>query len=82
MFKVKNMHSGSPLDPGVHEARQSRVTYITWLGKAKFCILKLTSSFHNLSSAPWLMLIEEGYDNSKIAFFMLFWECMDRFWAN
>ena len=27
------------------------------------------------------MLIEEGYDNSKIAFFMLFWACMDRFWA-
>ena len=33
-------------------------------------------------NALWLMLIEEGYDNSKIAFFMLFWACMDRFWAN
>ena len=34
------------------------------------------------NTALWLMLIVEGYNNSKFNFFMVFLACMDRFGAN
>ena len=33
------------------------------------------------SSALWLTLLEEGYNNSKNMFFVLFWACMEWFWV-
>ena len=35
VFKVKNMHSESPLYPEIHEAGQRQPMNITLLGKAK-----------------------------------------------
>ena len=38
MFRVKGMHSGSPLNPcRLHEARQTQATYIKFLIKTKTC---------------------------------------------
>ena len=35
VFKVKNMHSESPLYPEIHELGQRQATYNTLLGKLK-----------------------------------------------
>ena len=35
VWRMKNMHSGSPQIPGLHEARQSWATYTTVLGQGR-----------------------------------------------
>ena len=52
MLRVKNMHFGSPSDSWDRcgKVKPSDVQYIIRQGKAKLCILELTSVFHHLSS--------------------------------